>query len=313
MAKAQSLAMAFGGMSAGIGAWYMAAPRHFLSVIGARPSERRILITRLVAAQELGVGTLLMADGRATPWLAMRVGGDLVHGAMLALAYRAPDADRRQMRLAWLAWLAITAGDVAGTLVARNIERTGADMESGDGESSEAALAVTDDAVHRSITIAREPMEVYSYWRQLENLPRFMKHLERVEELDGGRSRWTARAPLGATVEWEAEITDDLPGQRIAWTATEDAQVRNAGTVTFERAPGGRGTEVRVRLQYSPPGGPLGTAVAKLLGEDPSRQISGDLRRLKQVLETNEVVVSVAAADDRSRRQRPAQPVEVAR
>jgi hypothetical protein len=100
MAKAQGLAVAFGAMSSGIGAWYAAAPRHFLSVIGARPTRRRIIVTRLVAAQELAVGSSLIADGRATRWLGSRVAGDVLHAGMLALAYRAPDTDKRQMRLA---------------------------------------------------------------------------------------------------------------------------------------------------------------------------------------------------------------------
>jgi uncharacterized membrane protein len=312
MAKAQQLAMAFGAMSAGIGVWYAAAPRHFLSVIGARPNRRRITVTRLVAAQEMAVGLSLLADGRATRWLAMRVAGDLLHGAMLALAIRAPDADRQRMRLAFVALFGITAADLAATLLARRIERTGQASESADGESSQAAREVAASDVHRSVTIQREPMEVYAHWRQLENLPAFMKHLERVDVLDDRRSRWQAKGPLGTNVEWKAEITDDVPGERIAWTSTEATVAWNSGEVTFQRAAGDRGTEVRVRLDYAPPGGRLGAGVARLLGEEPDNQVAGDLRRLKQILETGEVVVSEAVVGGRSRRQRPAQPAEPA-
>jgi uncharacterized membrane protein len=231
---------------------------------------------------------------------------------MLALAWRAPDADRKQMKLAFGALAVITASDVAATAAARSIEKTGVDLERGSGASSDAALEVADGGIHRAVTIAREPNEVYEFWRNLTNLPTFMKHLERVDVIDDRRSRWVARAPLGASVEWEAEIEDDRPAELISWRSTEGSQVWNSGEVRFKRAPGGRGTEVHVRLEYAPPGGRVGSAVARLLGEEPASQIAGDLRRLKQVLEAGEVVVSDAIATGHSRRQRPAQPIPVA-
>ena len=101
-----------------------------------------------------------------------------------------------------------------------------------------------------------------------------------------------AKAPAGTTVEWDAEITKDVPGQLIAWRSVEGADVENSGVVRFDRAPGGRGTEVRVELVYDPPGGLLGAGVAKLFGEEPGQQIKGDLYRFKQVMETGEVVHS---------------------
>jgi uncharacterized membrane protein len=311
MAKAQTLATAFGGLSSAIGVWYAVAPRHFLQTIGIRPTSQRITITRLVAAQEMSVGGALLTDGRAGRWLAMRVAGDAVHGAMLALATRAPDNDRRQLRFAWAAWLGITVADIAATLAANRIEVTGAQLENGPGESSPSALAVANGAIHRSVTIQREPQEVYDFWRQLENLPQFMKHLERVDVIDEKRSHWVAKAPIG-TAQWDAEITQDDPGRVIAWTSTGGSAVWNRGQVRFDRAPGDRGTEVHVELEYAPPAGPVGGAVARLMGEEPSVQIAGDLRRLKSILETGEIVVSEATVGGRSRRQRPARPIEVA-
>src|SRR4051812_26467669 len=161
MAKAQLLANAFGGLSSGIAVWYAAAPRHFLETIGIRPNSRRILVTRLVAAQEGMVGKSLLMDGRAGRWLAMRVAGDAVHAGMLALATRAPDNDRSKLRVAWGAWLAITVADVAATLTANQIERNGAYEDEPTG-SSEAVAALTNGAIHRSVTIARSPEEVYA-------------------------------------------------------------------------------------------------------------------------------------------------------
>jgi uncharacterized membrane protein len=148
-----------------------------------------------------------------------------------------------------------------------------------------------------AITINQPAGVVYGYWRDFANLPAFMTHLVSVETSGNGRSHWTATAPAGRTVEWDAEIVGDQPDERIAWRSLEGATVPNAGEVAFTAAPGGRGTEVRVELSYELPGGAVGKLVAKLFGEDPQQQIDDDLRRLKQVLETGEVVVSDARPD----------------
>jgi uncharacterized membrane protein len=140
--------------------------------------------------------------------------------------------------------------------------------------------------------VARTPEEVYDFWRGLERLPTFMWHLESVEWTGEGRTRWTAKAPLGTSVTWDAELTEDVRGEVIAWRSLPGADVDNTGSVRFERAPAGRGTEVRVHLRYALPGGRLGATVARLLGEDPHQQVEDDLRRAKQVLETGEVVRS---------------------
>ena len=142
--------------------------------------------------------------------------------------------------------------------------------------------------VRRSVTINRPLEEVYEFWRAFENLPRFMTHLESVERVDARRSHWRARAPLGMQVEWDAEIINEVPNQVIGWASLPGSEVVTAGSVTFRRAPGGRGTELRVVLQYDPPGGKLGAAFAKLFGEEPAQQIQEDLRRLKRLLETGE-------------------------
>jgi uncharacterized membrane protein len=145
----------------------------------------------------------------------------------------------------------------------------------------------------------------------LENLPRFMTHLQSVRSLGGGRSRWRAAGPADREVVWGAEIADERVDEVIAWRSVRGAPVANSGKVEFRAAPGGRGTEVRVRLSYAPPAGKLGTAVAKLFGEAPDQQVRDDLRRLKQVLETKEVVRSAASPEGANARrqlaQRPAQ------
>jgi uncharacterized membrane protein len=132
-----------------------------------------------------------------------------------------------------------------------------------------------------------------------------MEHLEAVQVIDDRRSHWRARAPAGSSVEWDAEIIEDQPNARISWRSTQEADVPNTGTVSFRTAPGNRGTEIQVTLRYDPPAGRVGALVAKLFGEEPAEQVKSDLRRLKQVLETGEVVHSDASVH---RGLHPAQP-----
>ena len=138
-----------------------------------------------------------------------------------------------------------------------------------------------------AITIYRPVSEVYTYWRDLENLPHFMDHLVDVRTIDRFHSRWVARGPLGVRVEWDAEVINDIPPTLLSWKSMGHADVVSAGSVRFKPV-GEHGTEVRVRLQYDPPAGKLGATVASLLGEDPQRQIAEDLRIFKQLLETRE-------------------------
>ena len=157
------------------------------------------------------------------------------------------------------------------------------------GDTASSVRASRSVRVDESVTIARAPAELYRYWRDLEHLPSFMENLEAVEVLDDVRSRWHAGGPLGSTVSWEAEIVNDVPGELIAWRTVDGLEVAHAGTVLFQPATGGRGTVVRVEIEYSPFGGRVGDAVARLLGEDPTAQVAEDLRRFKQIMEAGEV------------------------
>lgn len=157
--------------------------------------------------------------------------------------------------------------------------------------------------IERVTTINKPVHEVYEFWRQFQNFPRFMRHIESVEVLGDRRSRWRAKAPAGRTVEWEAEILEDRQDEWIAWRSLPGSQIENSGSVRFAPAPGGRGTEVRVQLQYSPPAGRFGRGIAWLFGEEPEQQIHEDLRRFKQLMETGEIPLS-----DGPSLWRPAQP-----
>jgi uncharacterized membrane protein len=143
--------------------------------------------------------------------------------------------------------------------------------------------------VERSVTVNRPIQEVYTFWRNFENLPRFMDHLESVTVIDETRSHWVAKAPAGAKVEWDAAIHNEIENELIAWRSLPGSEVSNAGSVHFTSVGDGNQTEVLVVLSYEPPAGKLGAAVARLLGEEPSQQVEDDLRRFKQVMEGTEV------------------------
>ncbi len=142
--------------------------------------------------------------------------------------------------------------------------------------------------VEKSVTINRTPEELYGFWRNFRNLPRFMKHLADVRITGDNRSHWVAKAPAGTTVQWEAEIYNEKENELIAWRSLEGADVDNAGSVRFEADPSGRGTVVRVALKYDPPGGRLGKIVAKLFGEAPDQQVEDDLNRFKRLMEVGD-------------------------
>lgn len=141
--------------------------------------------------------------------------------------------------------------------------------------------------VEKSVEIDRASPQVYSYWRALENLPKFMPHLRSVTETADGISHWVVAGPVGSSLEWDAEIINDHPGEMIAWQTLPGAHVQSAGTVRFEPINQGHGTRVTVSLQYQPPLGSFGAAAARVFGESPEQQLSSDLARFKSLIETD--------------------------
>ena len=154
--------------------------------------------------------------------------------------------------------------------------------------------------VDKSITIARPPQEVYSFWHDLNNLARFMTNVESVTDLGAGKSHWVVKGPAGRKVEWDAIIHNEEEGRMIAWRTLEGALVQHAGSVWFKDAPGGRGTEVKVEMQYNPPAGMVGAVAARLWGKEPGQQIEEDLLRLKQILEAGEIPTTAGQPRGRS-------------
>ncbi|MBW4640026.1 MAG: SRPBCC family protein [Gloeocapsa sp. UFS-A4-WI-NPMV-4B04] len=146
--------------------------------------------------------------------------------------------------------------------------------------------------VEKTVTINKPADELYRFWRKLDNLPHFMKHLKSVTVIDDKRSHWVANAPMGATVEWDADIIEERENEFISWASVEGADVDNSGFVRFKKAPGDRGTEVKVVMEYAPPGGAVTSAIAKLFGEEPEQQIGDELRRFKMLMEAGEIATT---------------------
>ncbi len=293
--SADRLAIGLGWFSIALGVAEVAAPRQMARLIGAPASDRTTNMLRAYGAREIANGVAILAQPSQARWLWSRVGGDAVDlaslGQVLGSDY-ADRADRGRTLFATASVLGVTALDVLCA------------MRLGARENMRGAYPGSPHAfvVRQSVTVNRPVEEVYAFWHNFENFPRFMAHVRSVS-VSGRRSHWVAKAPAGMTVEWDAEIVDDRENELIAWRSLEESDVQHSGKVRFVRAPGARGTEVRVDLAYMPPGGALGRALAKLFGEEPEQQVREDLRRVKQILEAGEIPIS-----DGPGLWRPAQP-----
>lgn len=287
-----------GVFSLALGAAQLTTPRLVGQSIGVGDGEWQRLLLRIVGARELASGFGILGRRRPAGWLWSRVVGDAFDLALLAAGMRAGGAKRGRIGL--------TMGAVAGIAGADLVESTRL-SQLPPPRFEDGAVVVT-----RSITVKKPRQEVYSFWRDFENFPRFMEHVESVRSGADGRSFWQVKGPAGASVEWDAELVRDVPGEELSWRSVR-GRVANSGTVRFRAAPGERGTEVHVELRYEAPAGSFGATVAKLLGREPESQAWDDLRRFKQVVETGEVVRSEGAPEGgalwRQLLQRPAQPV----
>jgi uncharacterized membrane protein len=297
--RTQRLARSLGGLSFALGVASIAASRAVCRLAGVDDSMMAPAVVRVAGVRELGHAAGLLGTRRPEGWVWTRVAGDAMDLTALAMAMRGRRDERRRRRtvLATVAVAGITAADVLTAIRATRFMR-----------ARERAMRFK-----AAVTVNRPPDEVYRFWHDLENLPRFMYHLESVRMTGDRRSHWTAKGPAGRAVEWEAEIIEDKPDRVIAWRSMEGSKIPNSGSVRFMMAAGGRGTEVRVELGYAPPGGKIGKAVAKLFGEEPEQQVRDDLRRFKQVIETGEVAQSEGSPTGLSVRQqvmqRPARPM----
>lgn len=280
-AHGERLARALGWFSIGLGLAEVVAPRGVARLIGADDDETTRNLLRTMGLREIAAGVGILSQRRPTTWVWGRVAGDALDLALLGTAMTSENAQRTRLLSASAAVLGVTALDVyAGTQLRRGA----------DGEETEE----TDRAIHvkTAVTVNKPVEDVYRFWRDFNNLPRFMHHLEAVRITGPRTSRWKAKAPIGMTVEWDAEIIEDTPNESIVWRSLEGADVENSGAVRFKPAPGDRGTEIILEMDFRPPGGVVGAKLGKIFDTIPRTQMTNDLRRFKQVLELGEVIHS---------------------
>ena len=297
----ENIAKGLGVFSFALGIPQVLAPGRVNRMIGVRDDATTRMWMRAVGAREIAAGVGIFSQRHPAEWLWARVAGDTMDLALLGSALRGKS--RRPGRT-----LAAT-GAVAGAFAADLVDS----VKLSRGKAPSAAQAQDAKGIHvrAATTVRRDRDELYAFWRDLERFPQFMAHLEDVKATGPDRSRWRASGPLGMSVEWDAEITEDVPGERISWRSTEGAKVENSGTVRFLPAPAEQGTEVHIELRYDVPGGTVGSLLAKLFGEEPAMQIKDDLRRFKQIVETGEIARSDGAPEGqlnkRQLKPRPAQ------
>ena len=293
----ESLADFLGVFSIGLGLAQVLAPEGMSKLCGIKDAEGNRPLMRALGAREISHGIAILSRQQPEKAVWSRVAGDALDLALLGKVMANPENSRGRALFATANVLAVTALDV---MAARQLSMQPKTVAN---EGADQGIIRT----KRSITVNRPPEQVYGFWRDFQNLPQFMRHLESVTVTNDRRSHWVAKAPAGQTVEWDAETLEDRPNELISWRSMPDADVYNAGTVRFHPAPGGRGTEVRVDLEYKPPLGKLGSKVAMLFREEPGQQVMDDLRHFKQVMETGEILFSDAT---KRRGPHPAQPDE---
>lgn len=285
----ERLASGLGWFSIGLGLAEVLAPGLVGGAIGLKDRSGNRTLLRIYGIREIAAGIGILSQQRPAGWLWGRVAGDLVDLTSLGSALTSGGTNRTRAGVATAAVLGVTALDV---LCAQQMTRASSNgqSESNDRESNtQGPIRVT-----KTIIVGRSPEEVYRFWRDFTQLPAFMSHLDSVEVTGDNRSHWKAKLAGGKTVEWDAEMVDDQPNSRIAWRSLPGADVHNAGSVSFERATGDRGTLVRLEMQYGAPSA-ITAALAKLFHAVPEQQIENDLRAFKQVLETGEVAKSEAS------------------
>lgn len=280
-----------GYFSIGLGLTAILAPKFLSRLTGV--GEQHSKWVRTVGARELANGWAILSQEKPVESVWSRVGGDVVDLAMLGAAYVSSGSKKGRV--------CMTSAAVAGIAL---LDFVAAQESTRRSKSTSAPGA---SRVSESVMIARSPEELYWFWRNFENLPRFMKHLQSVTSYQsdktnvgassrstpqGDRSHWRAKGPLGTMVEWDAEITQDRPGEMIAWRSLEGSDVDHMGYVKFMNVPGRQETRVRVKMQYRPVAGVVGANIAKILGSSPDWKIKDDLRRFKQLMETGEIITT---------------------
>lgn len=274
LTQEQQLAYGLGWFGVGLGLAELLAPRRVATMIGVSQEHRTLI--RCMGLRELVSSAAILRDPSSAGAVWSRVAGDVLDLALLGVAF----TSRRSNHTPLAAATASVAGAMLMDVITAQQLTRGITTRRGTIR------------IKTALIIDRPPEQLYRHWRDMSNLPQFMKHVERVEPSNDGRSHWVANGPVGSTIEWDAELTEDRPNELIGWRSIEGSELNHAGSVRFEPATGGRGTVVTVAMHYRPPLGTVGAAVAAWFGKDPNQTIKTDLRRFKQIMETGEVITT---------------------
>lgn len=274
----QQIANGLGWFSIGLGLAEIATPNLVANLIGISGDSKTRKVLRFYGARELAAGFGILSKSNPSGWLWARVAGDLLDISSLCKAMIADDNDRGKSIATAAALVGVTLADVYC-----------ANQLSSGTENSQSRATAT-NSIEASIIIARDRNEIYAFWRDFTPLPEIFDRLDSVQTFDNGRSHWKLALPMGRSLEWDAEITDDQPNSRIAWRALSSS-APHSGEVRFEPATGNRGTKVRVEIR--PEG--LGTTLGKLFGLVPEQHVKIALHNLKQLLEVGEIAKSDAS------------------
>jgi uncharacterized membrane protein len=287
--SSQQLANGLGWFSIGLGLAEIAAPHALADFIGVNHGRKTRTTLRVYGAREVAAGIGILSSTNPSGWLWARVAGDILDLSSLCKAMASDRNDRNRAAAAAAAVVAVTLADV------RCAMQVSAAKSNGQARRAAAPIAA-------SIIIGRNLDEVYAFWREFTRLPEIFDRLESVTTLDNRRSHWKLALPMGRTLEWDAETTEDQPNSRIAWRSLSSS-APHSGIVRFETATGQRGTKVNVEIH---PAG-LSTGIGKLLGFVPEQHVKIALHNLKQLLEIGEIVKSDASIH---RGMHPARPPE---
>lgn len=286
----QQLANGLGWFSIGLGLAEMATPKMVANLIGVTDDSKTRKILRFYGAREVAAGIGILYQANPSGWLWARVAGDVLDLSSLFKAMFTDNNDRGKAMAAAAAVIGVTVADVRCAMQLSNGKNGGQQAEQ------------PEPAINVSVTIGRSPEEVYGFWRNFTRLPEILERLESVQTTGAGRSHWKLALPMGRSMEWDAETTEDQPNSRIAWRSLS-ATTPHSGVVRFEPAAGGRGTKVTVQIRAEG----IGTTLGKLFGLMPEQHVNIALRNLKQLLEVGEIVKSDASIH---RGMHPARPPE---
>jgi uncharacterized membrane protein len=287
--KADRLAKFLGWFSVGLGITEVVFPKTLAKAIGA---PKRPMLTRLMGLREITAGVGILNTPQPAAWVKARVWGDAIDLAMLMRSYGSDDSGALRLTGATAMVAGVAALDV---ICAKELSQ---------GPAAVMESASTPGAVYAeaSFAINKSPEECYRFWRNPENLPRFMKYLESVRVTGERTSHWSVK--LGnRTAQWNSEITSDTPNEEIAWQSTPGSTIETSGSVRFEPRLSGPGAIVRVAMQYTPPGGQLMSLINPLMETVSEHQLREDLRHLKNLMESGEIATTTGQSSGRKSEQ----------